>query len=322
MPTIESAEPYPFFGRQLLPYRGNIAEAPASVIVNTTGPTAQLSNPLSKAITQAAGGKEVMRAYLHDLLPIREGTVAITPAGKIRQAKYIFHVVPTATAKGRTASDEYIGKLTRRVIELADLLEMPSIAIPPMGGGRGRATKEDVVRVILEAGIDSLAGCQYLQTIVFATTDEATYRRYHNHIVVSLALKQRQKEIVALLPLIQPALYGDVGRVWLQMEALRERASQITDDDQFDLHIADLRTDVAALVSDAGKLIEALPANKAETLRAVIATGQTIVNNVAIAQGAGAVAASGGVAVGGNVYGDIQAVAGPVSDFRQAASDQ
>ena len=116
MPNAEVAKPYFFSDRQLLPYYGNIAEAPASVIVNTTGPTAQLSNPLSKAITQAAGGEEVMKTYLHGLLPIREGAVAITPAGRISQARYIFHVVPTATVKGRVATDKYIRKLTRRVI--------------------------------------------------------------------------------------------------------------------------------------------------------------------------------------------------------------
>lgn len=322
MPDFAGATPYTLFGRELLPFHGDIAACGAAVIVNSVGPTARLSNDISQAIARAAGGVELLRGYLAGLLPLAEGAVAITPAGRLRLTKYIFHVVPTARASGRRASAAYIDQLTRRCIQLADLLEMPSIAIPPLGGGRGRGDKEEIVRIILEAAVDSLRQCRVLHTLIFAATDAATYLRYHNRIVAALVLEQRRQEIVALLPLIPPAHYQAAGRLLLEMDALRVQAGALTLTltavEELAAGVEALASQAAVVAGIAAELAGALPGDvDRDAITGAAAASRRIVHNiyhVAIAHGPGAAAASGdsaaagggGVAVRGNVYGDVR----------------
>ncbi len=313
--------PYTLFGRRLLPYHGDIAACGAAVIVNSTGPSARLSNDISQAIARAAGGPELLRGYLAGLLPLAEGGVAITPAGRLPDTKYIFHVVPTAKARGRRASAAAIDQITRRCVELADLLDMPSIAIPPLGGGRGRGDKEEIVRIILEAAVDSLRHCRTLHTLIFAATDAATYLRYHNRIVAALVLAQRRQEIVALLPLIPPAHYQTAGRLLLAMDALRVQAGALPGTEALAAGVAALAAQAEAVAAIAAELAQALPEEvEGGVIAAAAAASQRIVHNiyhVAIAHGGGAAvagggaaAAGGGVAVAGSVYGDVQAQTG------------
>ena len=78
-------------------YPGDIVETGAAVLLSSTGPSARLTNKISKAIIAASGeqgGKEI-RAQVQRLKPIAEGSIAITTAGSISGTRYIFHTVPT-----------------------------------------------------------------------------------------------------------------------------------------------------------------------------------------------------------------------------------
>jgi len=291
-------------------YPGNIVETGAAVLLSSTGPSARLTNKISKAIIAASGeqGGEEIRAQVQRLKPIAEGSIAITTAGSISGTRYIFHTVPTRAEIARYADVQLIDKIIRRCIHLADLLELPSVAIPPLGSGRGRRRKDEVVRTILAAAVDVLQECQSVKSIIFATTNPQTYRHYHDHIVVQLMLAQRAQAIAALLPELPPALYGVVGKLLQQMDRLQEQAAQQIGKDEVIVRTETLRAEADALTRAARELGQALPANvDTSAVQLVIATGDAVVKNVTfgvIAQ-QGSVAARD-IAVGRDVYGGVR----------------
>ena len=290
-------------------YPGNIAETGAAVLVSSTGPSALLTNKISKAILTASGeqGSKEIRAQVKRLRPIAEGAIAVTTAGSIPGSQYVFHTVPTSADIGRYADIQLIDKIIRRCIHLVDLLELPSVAIPPLGSGRGRRGKDEVVRTILGAAVDALPNCHSVQSVIFATTNPRTYQHYHNHIVVQLMLAQRAQKIAALLPVLPPALYGVVGKLLQQMDRLQEQAAQPIEKDEVALRTEALQAEADALARSAQELGRAMPANvDTSALQLVIATGDAVVKNVTfgvIAQH-GSVAA-GNIAVGRDVHGGI-----------------
>jgi len=305
-----ASTPYPLSDRHRFElYPGDIVETGAGALVSSTGPTVRLTNKISKAII-AAGGEEI-RTQVRSLKPIPQGSIAITTAGRIAGAKYVFHTVPTSKAVGRRADFPLIDKIIRRCIRLADLLELPSIAIPPLGSGRGRRKKDDVVRTILAAAVDALPDCQTVERVIFATTNPQTYQHFHNRIVVQVVLAQRAQAIAALLPQLPPALYGIVGRLLQQMDRLQEQAAQPIKAHEAAARTEALQAEADALTRAAQELGRALPANVgAQAVQLVIATGEAVVKNVtfgAIAQDHSVAAGPGGIAVGGDVDGGIHA---------------
>ena len=288
-------------------FHGRLEDTEADVLVSSTGPSARLSNSISKSIV-AAGG-EGIRAQIGHLKPIPEGSIAITTAGNIRGSKYIFHTVPTSSELGRYADVKLIDKITRRCIQLADLLEMSSVAIPPLGSGRGRRKKDEVVRTILRAAVGSLQDCQSLERVIFAGTDNPeTYQHYHNHIVVQLMLTQRAQAIVALLSELPPTMYSVVGRLLQQMDSLQEQAAQPIGEEEVAARSEALQAEADALARSAQELGRALPPDVGtQAVQLIIATGNAVVDNVAF----GAIAqqnsvAALGIAVGRDVHGGIR----------------
>ena len=288
-------------------YHENIENTEADVLVSSTGTSARLSNKISKSLV-AAGGEEI-RTQIQRLKPIAEGTIAITNAGQIQGSKYIFHTVPTSSDIGRYADLKLIDKITRRCIQLADLLEVSSVAIPPLGSGRGRLKKDEVVRTILHAAVDSLQDCKSVERVIFASTDNPkTYQHYHNHIVVQLMLTQRAQAIVALLSELPPAMYSVVGGMLQQMDRLQEQAALPIRGDEVAARTEVLQAEADALARSAQELGRALPANVGtQAVQLIIATGKAVVENVAF----GAIAqqnsvAALDVAVGRDVHGDIR----------------
>ena len=291
-------------------FPGDIVETGAAVLLSSTGPSARLTNKISKAIIKASGeqgGKEI-RAQVKRLKPIAEGAIAITTAGSIPGTRYIFHTVPTSRDIGRYADVQLIDKIIRRCINLADLLELPSVAIPPLGSGRGRRKKDEVVRTIMAAAVDALQDCQSVKSVIFATTNPQTYQHYHDHIVVQLMLAQRAQAIAALLPELPPALYGVVGKLLQQMDSLQEQAAQPVKEDEVVARTEALQAEADALARSAQELGRALPANVgAQAVQLIIATGDAVVKNVTfgvIAQH-GSVAARD-IAVGRDVHGGVR----------------
>ena len=272
-------------------YLGDITESGAEVIVSSTGTMARLSNKLSRAVI-TAGGEEI-RAQMRSLKPIPQGSIAITTAGRIKDAKYVFHTVPTSKERRGYADFRLIDKIVRRCIQLADLLELHSLAIPPLGSGRGRRKKDDVVRTILLAAVDSLQRCRSLERVIFATTNPETYQHFHNRIVVQIMLAQNAQNIVALLPQLPPALYGTVGALLQQMDRLQEQAAQRVTAANVEAQLQALQAEAESLSRVARELSQALPAHvDAAAVQMVIATGNAIVSNVTF----GAIAQQGGVA--------------------------
>ena len=263
---------YLFSGRILKPWLGDISETDADVIVNSIGSRASFRNPIARSILEAAGAG--IRDEVHRYEPIRSGQIVVTHAGNLPKTRYLFHAVVTESDTKYYANPELIAIVSQRCVKLADLLFQSSLAMPAFGTGMGRADKKVAVKQILNAIIESLPGCETLETIVFATTSKETLALFYNQTLSDLALARREQDLRQALPTIPPQLYGLVGDVLLRMSDARR--SGLSPDA--------LQKEAEGLIRMAEELASHLPAGQksAGVVQLIIATGNSIIRNVSL----------------------------------------
>ncbi|MDT3417151.1 O-acetyl-ADP-ribose deacetylase (regulator of RNase III) [Brevibacillus aydinogluensis] len=80
---------------------------------------------------------------------IRLGDVFVTSAGSLR-AKYIFHAV-TMMKPGQRTSLETIEKCVQNIVKTASQYNTMRVAIPLLGTGTGRLSRDDVYHLMVSA---------------------------------------------------------------------------------------------------------------------------------------------------------------------------
>lgn len=262
---------YIFSGHVIEPKLTDITKTGAAVIVNSVGSKASFRNPIAQAIMKEAG--EEVRTEVHRYTPIKPGRVVVTHAGKLQMARYIFHTVITSAETNYYENPALVVRVTTRCVQLADLLDQPTIAIPFFGTGFGRGKPEEVIKQMLNVIVQLLPDCNSLERITFATTNEAHLALFHNLALVDLALARREDELKKSLRFFPVTLYGLVGQLLQKMEDARQSG----DNPQELLQQAD------GLVKVGLELADKLPHGDtaiAGTVQLIIATGGSIIKNV------------------------------------------
>jgi O-acetyl-ADP-ribose deacetylase (regulator of RNase III) len=261
---------YDFSGRILRPWLGDITATGAAVIVNSIGSQASFRNPIARSILNAAGAG--IRDEVHRHKPIRSGQIVVTHAANLSTTHYLFHAVVTGSESSYYASPKLIAQVSLRCVKIADLLFQPTLAMPAFGTGMGRAKKEEAVKQILNAIIQTLPDCETLKTIIFATTSEETFALFNNQALTDLALARREHELRQALPNIPPKLYGLVGDILFRMEEARKSGQAP----------GALQEEAQGLVRMAEELARKLPDGQAAAgvVQLIIATGNSIIQNV------------------------------------------
>lgn len=133
---------------------GDLTATPADVLVSSDDNYLTMGGGISMAIKRA-GGSEVA-AHAQKLIPLRQGDVAVTTAGRLK-AHYVFHAVTIDVDKHTYPDAACIDKLSRRSLELADTLRVRTMAYPALGTGVGGFPFEAAAEVMTRAIAEHLA---------------------------------------------------------------------------------------------------------------------------------------------------------------------
>ena len=135
--------------------RADIARVHADVIVNSANPKPICGGGAERAIFEAAGMEEMLKAR-QKIGPISPGEAAVTDAFGL-SARYVVHTVGPVWAGGTQGEIETLASCYRKCLLLAQKLEAESIAFPMISTGvygfpkdRALETALSVIRWFLE----------------------------------------------------------------------------------------------------------------------------------------------------------------------------
>lgn len=113
--------------------RADITKVKADAIVNTANPMPVFADGTDRAIYQAAGEEDLLRAR-EEIGEIAPGQLAVTPAFRL-DAKYVFHVVGPAWQGGSAKEEDTLRSCYRNALKKAEELQLSSIAFPLLASG-------------------------------------------------------------------------------------------------------------------------------------------------------------------------------------------
>jgi O-acetyl-ADP-ribose deacetylase (regulator of RNase III) len=128
---------------------GDITQIQADVLVSSDDSFLSMTSGVSAAILRAGGESIKTEACQHTDLNL--GDVAVTSAGNLA-AKYIFHAITIKVEANHLiyASEESIQLATLKCLQLADSLQMKTIAFPALGTGVAKFPLEKAAEVMIE----------------------------------------------------------------------------------------------------------------------------------------------------------------------------
>jgi O-acetyl-ADP-ribose deacetylase (regulator of RNase III) len=266
---------YEFSGRRIEPYQGDITTAGAAVIVHAVTITATFNNRIAQRILRAAGERASpdIKKQVQSHTPIGPGHVVVTHAGELVPTRYLFHAMISRATKRYVADPKLTSEAVTRCVQLADLLNQPSMALPPLGTGTGRASAVKTVKQMINVMLDLLPTCNYLKRIVLATTNEKKFALFHNLALADIALARREQELKDALRDFPPSLYGLVGHLLESLEQARQAGE----------HPQQLQQEAEGLIMVGRELAAELPPTSgavAGTVQLIINTGGSIIRNV------------------------------------------
>jgi O-acetyl-ADP-ribose deacetylase (regulator of RNase III) len=132
---------------------GDITTSEAEVVVSSDDTYLSMSGGVSEAIRSAAGPSLWTDTRKH--APASVGDVIVSTAGAL-PARYVFHAVTLEWNQPQMANT--ISRVTRRCMELANLLRGRSIAFPALGMGVAGYTKETVASEMVDVITAELRG--------------------------------------------------------------------------------------------------------------------------------------------------------------------
>jgi O-acetyl-ADP-ribose deacetylase (regulator of RNase III) len=144
------------FGRSRLNLEfGDLTSSHAEVLVSSDDSRLTMTGGVSAAI-RAAGG-EAIALDAAKRIPAEVGDVIVTSAGAL-SAYYVFHAI--TLGQEQVPHEEMLTRVTRRAMELLDLLGVDSIAFPAIGAGTAGIPYDDVATHMARLIADSLESRQ------------------------------------------------------------------------------------------------------------------------------------------------------------------
>ena len=126
---------------------GDITTLFVDAIVNPADPRGIMTQEIAAAI-KTAGGDEIEKEAVAKA-PIAVGSGVATTAGKLQNVRVIH--VAVAAEPGGASSPAAVKRAASAALELAEELDLESIAIPGLGTGSGGVSPDDSAAAIFEA---------------------------------------------------------------------------------------------------------------------------------------------------------------------------
>lgn len=159
--------------------RGDITRVGTDAIVNAANAHLAPGAGVCGAI-HSAGGPQIAaecRALVQRRGPLETGEAAATSSGRL-PARYVIHAVGPVWRGGTGGEAASLARAYRSSIEVADRLELISIAFPSISTGIYGYPVESAAPVALRAVREALDSAAHVREARFVLYDEATYEAY------------------------------------------------------------------------------------------------------------------------------------------------
>jgi len=144
---MRDARSYQFGDSKLTIRFGDITSSDAQVLVSSDDCYISMGGGVSAAILRAGGGTIALDAAKK--VPASLGDIVATSAGTL-PAHYIFHAITIGTPPENLSGREVVEKVTRRCMQLLDVLQLTSIAFPAIGAGVAGFSYDEVAVCMAE----------------------------------------------------------------------------------------------------------------------------------------------------------------------------
>jgi O-acetyl-ADP-ribose deacetylase (regulator of RNase III) len=159
--------------------RGDITEQRVDAIVNAANEWLVAGGGVDHAIHRAAGERELSAACA-ELGGCAPGDAKVTPAFAL-PARYVFHAVGPRWSGGGRGEPELLASCYRRCLELADELELASLAFPAISTGAFGFPADRAAEIAVTTLGETPTSVSEARLVAF---DEATERRYERLLEV------------------------------------------------------------------------------------------------------------------------------------------
>jgi O-acetyl-ADP-ribose deacetylase (regulator of RNase III) len=148
----------------------SIARVSAEALVSSDDNYLSMGGGVSESILNAAGARLQEEARKH--VPLKAGEVAVTSAGLLK-AKYVFHTVMIDYDNMIFPDDSIVLRATERCLQLADTLQLRSIAFPALGTGVGQYPFQRAAEVMTRTITDRLSAGSTLEQVTICLFSRA-----------------------------------------------------------------------------------------------------------------------------------------------------
>jgi len=187
--------------------QGNLLDQKTEAVVNAANEHLMNGGGVALAISIAAGAvfdRECVE-WIRKRGPIKDGSTAITTAGKIKGAKKVIHVVGPKHSHGEKLSEAKVKKLERAMrsaLSSADGCHLKSISVPAISTGIYNFPKEPAAKVLIETTV--LYGIQnadsQLKEVRFVLLDNKDTRIFEE--ALWNATRSRQYDLISPIPVV------------------------------------------------------------------------------------------------------------------------
>lgn len=158
--------------------RNDITRVKADAIVNTANPEPLFGDGTDRAVYEAAGTEELLKAR-KQIGRIARGEIAVTPAFHLK-AKYIIHTVGPVWKNGCNGETDILRSCYRKSLEKAAELSCACIAFPLLAAGTYGFPKEKALQIALEEIGSFLLREDVEMTVKLVVFDDKAFRLSRN----------------------------------------------------------------------------------------------------------------------------------------------
>ncbi|HEU5119425.1 MAG TPA: macro domain-containing protein, partial [Candidatus Nitrosocosmicus sp.] len=152
-------------------------------------------------------------------IPLKIGEAAVTTAGNL-SAKYVFHAITIDYDNMTFASEETIKSATLRCLQLADTLQVSTIAFPALGTGSARFPRKSAAEIMTRTIADYLFNDTSITLVILSLysitgdMNEKDINLFYEHVVAQISVYNSSRRLISLLSTLKDAVnqlgIGDV----------------------------------------------------------------------------------------------------------------